>query len=272
MAKTFGPMHSDSVAGKFGGITFRGHGSQKVVSGSQTSLRRKPALQDPWSPDDEPNLQFWHRIPDKCGFRAIGEQLFITSWGDKTSFGRNYVQAIDANQPEHITTPNQWNNRSYAQFDGVNDGMQSLIFTASIPQPAMLFLIMTEPEVLLVRRQVLALNTTYTRGLRWDITAPDGYRLNLGAALLPGDYESQSLKLWTLILNGASSALRFNNGAHGPSGNIGAEAINQLSLAMSVTSLNWTKTKVFEDFCISGAPSELTMTRAFKYAQLRYGI
>lgn len=272
MAKTFGAGHSDGIRGKVGGITYRGHGGLNVVSGSKTYFRRKPIDRGSWSPEDEGNLQFWHRMPDECTFRVAGAQTFISGWGCKKSSGRDYIQAVNNEQPEYHGGGSQWGGRPWAEFDGLNDWMLSLVFPVTIPHPAMLFLVASEPSDLLLRRQIMGWNSSSPRGCRYETGALFRYEMNMQTISKCGVAGDGKVKLWSFMINGATSSMRWNNVQQSVPGNIGNQPINQISLGRSTTGSNPSAIKVFEDFCISGSLSETTMRLAWGYASKRYNL
>jgi hypothetical protein len=272
MARTSGPGHCEDLRGKIGGITHRGHRELSVVSGSKLYFKRRRPVLRGWEPDDETNLQYWHRIPDRCTLRTVGLDTFITNWNDKTAFLRDYIQAEDVRQPKMIDGGVEYKGHPYALFDGSNDYMLSLILTTPVDQPMTVFVVVNEPSGLTVNRQILGLHSAGVDGLRWYVNGTNKFEIRLSTPTCRIIQGTGVVKLWTLIFNGVASSIRWNNVQMSAIGNVGNQTINQLAVASRTSIGNYANIKIFEDFCISGAPSERIMQSAWAYASKRYGL
>ena len=135
MAKLAGPLHSEHVSGRIGGITYRDYSSRPIVSSSRmvvtrrfTGARLKPPL------DFKGILSRWS-LDRLVTLRSAPPNSYVMSIGDQVGNFGSFFQTESIRQPLYVPPDPLYNFQPSAQFDGVNDRMQTYLLPSIVPQP-----------------------------------------------------------------------------------------------------------------------------------------
>lgn len=214
-----------------------------------------------WSPASIPGLSTWYRSD-----LGITMGTGVKIWADQSGGGHDLVQNTGTLQPALIT--NQLNGFSALRFDGVDDCMQTLLFTYG--PPATIFAVF-KVRAYANMTSIYDGSVTFTGTLRMQPASPSvvtyaGVNL-FDATNLP----LAAYTLSTVIFNGASSVIQFGNVAQ-TTGDTGANPIGGFTLGSRTDFVDNSQIDVVEIIITNTAASTTDRNNVKAYILARYGI
>jgi len=214
-----------------------------------------------FTPIGIPGLNTWYRSD-----LGITMDTGVKIWADQSGGGHHLIQNTGSLQPSLLT--NQLNGFSALSFDGVDDFMQTLLFTYG--PPATIF------AVFKVRNYVNATSiydgsVTFTGTLRMQPASPSVVTF-AGTNLFDAtDLPINSYTLSTVIFNGASSVIQFGNATQ-VTGDTGANAIGGFTLGSRTDFVDNSQIDVVEIIITNTAATTTDRNNVKAYILSRYGI
>jgi hypothetical protein len=197
---------------------------------------------------------------------AVADGDVVGYWGDKSSNGRNPIQATTANKP--LLKLATQNGRNVVRFDGINDYLQ--VAFAALPQPNTVFLVFKSTGALF-RRFTDGTGAGDRCVIFFDSAFPN-YAMFAGTSVQIPGVSAANWNLFTVLFNGASSTARVNR-ALAASGDTGLNSLGGLTLAIDINLSSYPAAVDFSELIIvNGAITDANRNAVEQYLVSKWGI
>lgn len=185
-----------------------------------TLLFLAPAASATWTPASDSSLEEWH----KADALSLSDNDPVVTWADSSGNGRELGQSTSGRRP--IYKASVWNSKPLVRFDGTDDILTNT-FAANISQGFVIFIVVKST----VADTYVFDGTSGNRtAFLFNTASPEPRIFGAAGTFIEGATGIMGLtNTWTLVYNGASSAI-YSNEVSVATGNAGADAMAGLAL------------------------------------------